>query len=151
MLRVPLKQSDAIRLNNQNYTIDAVIGDGANCIVYSAYYTDNVGHKHRVNIKECYPYRASIKREGFKLIWEAEDEQQTAFGSFRTAYEKLMTWQNESFAVSVFDLCEENNTLYIIMNADNGITFDKEKPASLHDILKNIKLLAHFVWRYHEN
>lgn len=151
MLRVPLKQSDAIRLNNQNYTIDTVIGDGANCIVYSAYYTDNVGHKHRVNIKECYPYCASIKREGFKLIWEAEDEQQTALLSFRTAYEKLMTWQNESFAVSVFDLCEENNTLYIIMNADNGITFDKEKTASLHDILKTVKLLAHFVGRYHEN
>lgn len=151
MLRVPLEQGNVIQLNNQNYTIETVKGDGANCIVYSAYYMDTVGKQHRIYLKECYPYSASIIRQNYGLLWELEEEQQRAFSAFRAAYEKLMIWQNENFSVSVFDLCEANNTLYIIMNADKGTTFDQDNADSLHDILKTIKLLAHFVGRYHEN
>ena len=53
MLRYPLKQGDTIELNNKHITVDSVLGDGATCIVYSAYYKDNMGISHRVNIKEC--------------------------------------------------------------------------------------------------
>lgn len=51
MVRTPLKQGEIIQLNNRQYTIDKVIGDGATCIVYSAYYSDSSGHPHHVNIK----------------------------------------------------------------------------------------------------
>ena len=37
MKRVPLNQGDKINLNNREYTIDTVIGDGATCIVYCVF------------------------------------------------------------------------------------------------------------------
>lgn len=151
MIRLPLKQGDVLQLNSRQYTIESVLGDGASCIVYAAYYADSMGLHHRVNIKECYPYHANIVRVEQEITWHSGIEREHSFVSFRTAYEKLMTWQNENFAVNVFDLCEANGTLYIIMNADNGVTFDKDFTESLHEILKTIKLLTHFVGVYHEN
>lgn len=151
MKRLPLNKDDVVQMNSRLYTIESVIGDGATCIVYSAYYRDRLGRKHRVNLKECYPYSANIVREQQALTWNAEKERDQWLDSFQNAYEKLMTWQNAYDTVNVFDLCEANNTLYIIMNADNGKTFDKEQPESLRDILNTVKLLAHSVGRYHEN
>lgn len=151
MNRTPLKQGDTIVLNKRACTIEEKLGDGATCIVYSAYYLDSVGMKHPVRIKECYPYRAGITRDGHGLLWVEPEEQQKALDAFQLAYEKLMHWQNENFAVNVFDLCEANNTLYIVMNADKGETFSKNRGESLHEILKTVKLLTHFVGKYHEN
>ena len=151
MFRLPLNKGDVVQLNNQQYNIEAVIGDGATCIVYSAYYLDSMGLKHRVNLKECYPYSARIRRREQSLNWEIESEKKQCMATFRSSYEKLMIWQNENFAVNVFDICEANDTFYIIMNADKGKTFDKDNAESLHDILNTVKLLAHFVGKYHEN
>lgn len=151
MKRLPLNKDDVVQLNSRLYTIESVIGDGATCIVYSAYYRDRLGLKHRVNLKECYPYIANISREQQVLTWNAEEERDQWLDSFQNAYEKLMAWQNAYDTVNVFDLCEANNTLYIIMNADKGKTFDKDHPESLRDILNTVKLLAHSVGRYHEN
>lgn len=151
MIRTPLNQGDNLQLNSRQYTIEKVIGDGSTCIVYSAYYSDSMGHSHYVNIKECYPYNANIVRNGQMIIWNSSEEKAQCLDVFRDTYEKLMTWQNENSTVSVFDICKANNTLYIIMNADKGVTFDKDATASLHDILKTIKLLTHFVGVYHAN
>ena len=151
MTRLPLSKGDVLQLNEQPYTIEAVIGAGATCIVYSAYYLDSLSHAHRVNIKECYPFNAQIERDQKCLNWNIEGERAQFTASFRIAYEKLMIWQNESFAVNVFDLCEANNTLYLIMTADKGKTFDVDNPQSLHDIFNTVKLLTHFIGKYHEN
>ena len=94
MLRMPLKQGETIQLNNRQYTIESVLGDGATCIVYSAYYNDNMGLVHYVNIKECYPFNCNITRVGQALVWESSNEKEIAFSSFRVAYQKLMMWQN---------------------------------------------------------
>lgn len=150
MLRYPLKQGDTIELNNKHITVDSVLGDGATCIVYSAYYKDNMGISHRVNIKECYPFHADITRNGQTLVWSSENEKSIALKSFRKAYQKLMAWQN-SFVAHAFDIYEANETLYILMDKNEGITFDKDKSDSLTDILKTVRLLAYAVGNYHKN
>ena len=150
MLRMPLKQGETIQLNNRQYTIESVLGDGATCIVYSAYYNDNMGLVHHVNIKECYPFNCKITRAGQALIWGSVNEKEIAFSSFRVAYQKLMMWQN-NFVANAFDIFEENQTLYIVMKADEGVTFDKDSADNLGDILKTVKLLAHVVGNYHNN
>lgn len=150
MLRMPLKQGETIQLNNRQYTIESVLGDGATCIVYSAYYNDNMGVGHRVNIKECYPFNCNITRDGQALVWESSNEKEIAFSSFRAAYQKLMMWQNNNVA-NAFDIYEENQTLYIVMKADEGVTFDKDSADNLGDILKTVKLLAYVVGNYHNN
>ena len=150
MLRMPLKQGETIQLNNRQYTIESVLGDGATCIVYSAYYSDNMGLVHRVNIKECYPFNSHITRDGQALVWESANEKENAFSAFRAAYQKLMLWQN-NFVANVFDIYEENQTLYIVMKADEGVTFDKDSTDNISDILKTVKLLAYVVGEYHKN
>lgn len=151
MSRIPLKHGDTIQLNNRQYTIDSVIGDGATCIVYSAYYNDNIGLSHRVNIKECYPYNANITRNGQKLYWDSEEEKSESIVAFRNAYEKLMKCQNGNFTVHAFDICEANQTQYIVMDANAGVTFDIDTSASLSDILKTVRLLAYVIDNYHKN
>ena len=74
MIRLPLDKGNVVQLNNQQYNIEAVIGDGATCIVYSAYYLDSMRLKHRVNLKECYPYHAAVERGDQALIWKDEKE-----------------------------------------------------------------------------
>lgn len=150
MLRIPLKQGEIIRLNNREYIIETVLGDGATCIVYSAYYNDNMGLVHHVNIKECYPFNSRITRNGQVLVWEFSNEKEAAFSAFRDTYQKLMLWQNR-FVANVFDIFEENQTLYIIMKADEGVTFDKDSTGKLVDIFKTVKLLAYVVGNYHNN
>ena len=76
MQRIYLKSGDTFELNSKIYTVKSVIGDGATCVVYSAEFKDNKGYPHRVNIKECYPYNASISREGTILKWELDDEKE---------------------------------------------------------------------------
>ena len=61
MFRTPLKQGETINLSNRTYTVNEVIGDGSTCIVYSAYYIDDMRLSHQVNIKECYPYKPNQK------------------------------------------------------------------------------------------
>lgn len=151
MVRMPLKQGEIIQLNNRQYTIDKVIGDGATCIVYSAYYSDNSGHLHYVNIKECYPHNVDITRQEQKLCWNLEEDKCKSITAFRNAYDKVMLCQNGNFTVHAFDVFENNNTAYIVMDANDGVTFDKDPSNNIVDILKTVKLLAHVVGEYHKN
>lgn len=154
MKRIPLNQGDKIKLNNREYTIDTVIGDGATCIVYSGYYYDNRNHRHYVNIKECYPYNADITRESQKLNWRSEEEKTIAFDNFNFAYDKLMSIQNlkglRNSTVRVHNICKTNETLYYVMDLNEGNTFDKDN-CSLSDTLKVVCALARVVDKYHNN
>ncbi|MGN0178532.1 MAG: hypothetical protein ACI4DY_03700 [Monoglobaceae bacterium] len=151
MVRTPLKQGEIIQLNNRQYTIDKVIGDGATCIVYSAYYSDGSGHPHHVNIKECYPHNVDIARQEQKLCWNSAEDKSKSITAFQNAYDKVMLCQNGNFTVHAFDIFENNNTAYIIMDANDGVTFDKDSADNIADILKTVKLLAHVVGEYHKN
>lgn len=152
MQRNYLKQGDTLKLNDKIYTVKSVIGDGATCVVYSAEYKDSLGLSHTVNIKELYPYNTSIIRDGSDLIWELPEEKETHQDAFITTYEKLLAWQYENEIVGVSDICEANNTRYIIMESSKKcVTFDKDKPESLSDILKTVRLLAYYVGKYHQN
>lgn len=151
MVRIPLKQDENIHLNNRQYTIDKVIGRGATCIVYSAYYKDGSEHRHYVNIKECYPHNVGITREGQILCWKSLEEKNQNIAEFRKAYDKVMLCQNGNYTVHAFDIFENNNTGYIIMDANEGATFDKSPVNSVVEVLKTVKLLAHAVGNYHNN
>ena len=151
MVREPLKEGEVIELNNKKYTINTVLGDGATCIVYSAKYIDKVGFSHNVNIKECYPFNVEVTREGQVLNWNSEEEKKCSLSAFQNTYKKLISFQHDNFVTQVFDICDNNGTKYIIMDANKGQTFDKIKYDNLKDILKTVKLLAYVVGEYHKN
>ncbi|MGM9683450.1 MAG: NB-ARC domain-containing protein, partial [Eubacteriales bacterium] len=155
MARVALKCGDRIVIDNLEYIIDSVVGDGATCIVYSARYTDHAGLSHSILLKECYPYADNIIRDGNILSWAIENERQKSLSSFKTAYEKLMTMQNiaklRNSTSHAFDFFEANGTLYSVTDITEGTTFDKDKSRSLADILKTVLALSKVVQKYHNN
>lgn len=151
MSRIPLKQGDRVVSPKEQYIIQSVIGDGATGIVYDAIYYDSMGQSHTIRLKECYPFAAKVTRVETELHWENEQEKERNFNNFTAAYYKLMKRQNSNFAVRVFDLFETNGTTYIVMDANDGVTFDKDNAASLGEIIKTVKLLAYVVGEYHKN
>ena len=153
MKRTPLSIGSTIQAkggSSYTYIIDRVIGDGASSIVYEAHYVDNSNHKHCIRLKECYPYQSSIERIGNDLVWTNENERTSDTVAFKNGYDALMKDQKSNFIVHAFDQFESNNTMYIVMDANEGVTFDKTDFDSLKDILSTIKLLAHVVGEYHQ-
>ena len=80
----------------------------------------------------------------------SEEEQKTKLDEFRQSYRKLMAWQN-NFSAHAFGIYENNGTLYIVMDASDGVTFDKESTLNLSEILKTMQLLTHVVGNYHKD
>lgn len=155
MARIALNSGNKIVIDGSEYIVDSVIGDGATCIVYSAYYIDHAGQSHSVLLKECYPYADNVSRDGNMLLWADAEMRQESISAFKTAYEKLMAMQNtaklRNSTSLAFDLFEANGTLYSVTNVTEGATFDKDKSKILSDILKTILALSKVVQKYHNN
>ena len=152
--RIPLSFGTIIKPkcdSSYTYVIERVIGDGASSIVYDAYYLDNSNHKHWVRLKECYPYHGTIQRVENELVWSSESDRTNDISAFEKGYDSLMKNQKSNYIVHAFDQFECNNTMYIVMDANNGLTFDKTNFDSLKDILTTVKLLAYVVGEYHQN
>ena len=148
MRRIPLPKGTAIRAKNDTsyiYIIDHVIGDGASSIVYEAHYVDNSNYTHCVRLKECYPYASDIQRKGTELVWSNEGKRTSDIKAFCSGYKNLMEDQKSNYIVHAFDQFEANNTMYIVMDANKGETFDKTNFDSLKDILSTVQLLAYVV------
>ena len=158
-MRTALGQNSTLVLpigtGTRAYIIDDMIGSGATCIVYSAHYKDHAGQRHRVHIKECYPYSAQITRSGNQICWAEENERDYALTKFRSTYQKLLEMQNtqglRNATAHAFELCEANGTLYSVMNVNEGKTFEQDISSSLSDILKTVLALTRVVGKYHEN
>ena len=151
--RTPLSLGTSIKPSNSTsytYVIDKVIGDGANSIVYEAHYVDNSYYTHFIRMKECYPYASSIERKEGNLVWTNDEERVRDLSAFKSSYEKLMKDQKSNTIVHAFDQFESNNTLYIVMDYNEGTTFDKTDFDSLKDVLSTVRLLAHVVGEYHK-
>lgn len=155
MKRTPLSIGTTIQAkggSSYTYIIDDVIGNGASSIVYEGHYIGNDNRSHAVRLKECYPYKYSehINRVGNMLEWDFNEEHNEAIESFNVGYDKLMQCQKSNYIVHAFDKFYENNTAYIVMDANDGVTFDKDDSMSLREILTTVKLLAHVVREYHK-
>lgn len=154
MGRIALKNGTVV-IGDQAYIIDSVAGDGANCIVYFAYYQDNAGYTHDVLLKECYPAASNISRAEDILSWDDSAEQSRDFATFQDAYKKLMqaqnTEKNRNSTVIAFQIFEANGTLYSVVHKDIGITYDKETGKSLLDNLETALALTKAVKNYHDN
>ena len=153
MKRIPLTIGTQIQAkggSSYTYVIDRVIGDGASSIVYEAHYVDNSNYRHCVRLKECYPYQSTIERIDSELIWSDESKRISDIKAFYDGYKNLMEGQKSNYIVHAFDQFESNNTKYIVMDANDGLTFDQTKFKSLKEILSTIKLLAYVVGDYHQ-
>lgn len=152
MLRNSLKQGDIVCLNGKEIIVDSIIGYGATCIVYSAHYYDDYQNCYRVNLKECYPYIADVRRVDGELIWGAEKLKCRYQEKFIKSYKKVMKIQDiaRNTTVNPIGIGEYRGTLYSAMSVLKGETFDKVK-CSLTEALKITCSLTKTVRKYHQN
>lgn len=145
--------------NNKTYEyiIKEITGFGASCIVYEAYYNDSLGIKHLVRLKEFYPVYMDITRdENLNLI--VKDEYIQKFEEegnlFKQAYNKNVLFQMNLDTLNstgnVQNFFYGNNTMYMIVNYNNGMSYDKVKNESLYDIFQIGLSLAKTIKSYHE-
>lgn len=138
--------------NQYAFIVDRQIGQGANSLVYEAH--RDGAPKHRVRIKECYPARQAPSRDGMRLSWPDTSQRKKALERFQEGFENQRLFQSEektgNAAIHMpLEMCEANNTRYMIMELDYGETLDRHKVSSFEEILTITKALADTLGEYH--
>lgn len=138
--------------NQYAFIVDRQIGQGANSLVYEAH--RDGAPKHRVRIKECYPARQAPSRNGMRLSWPDDSRRKKALERFQEGFENQRLFQSEektgNAAIHMpLEMCEANNTRYMIMELDYGETLDRHKVLSFEEILTITKALADTLGEYH--
>lgn len=145
------------KTNLRTYIINNVIGKGATCIVYDAYYLDELGLRHNVRIKECYPDQYTEgHRNNNEIIWHNEDEKKKGLEAFQNTYKKQLFFQNNSLFTNstgkiTDELYEGNNTKYSVLDYSNSETFEHIDTLPIHDIIKVGIALTELVSKYHKH
>ncbi len=157
MERMCLPNGERIILINttgpRTYVIDDIAGRGAHCIAYAAHSAGDISRK--VRIKECFPAEQGVTRmESGGLVWPSPALETQSKSLFKLAYEKQVRVQNDerfgnTFTHVVDDMCEANNTLYTVVDIDNGVTFAEDQTESLPEILKTVCALTKVIGMYH--
>ena len=86
------------------------------------------------------------------LAWESEDERDRAFQKLRTTHELLLRLRNNDEigdSIVISSLYEGNGTLYMVMELNHAVTYDKDGDVSLHETLDTIRVLATHVRQLH--
>lgn len=122
MLRECLGKGSSLLLDKE-YIIQEVIGRGASCLVYDGFYTDPSDGRHRVRIKECFPYHIIAKRDSQGRIVPAEswkDAFEKAKNIFSDAYIRNTEIRNTmgltNATIDPLWNQEQNNTVYSVMS-----------------------------------
>ena len=118
----PLVLKPGSCLNNRQYLIGKAIGQGGFGITY-------IGRDMLLNrliaIKEFFPSSCAVRDNHVSNRVEALNTENNLFDLFRNKYIEeariLARFGNEPAVVNVFNILQENNTAYIIMNYLNGI------------------------------
>lgn len=164
-MRRPLPNGSIIELSKSRHTTESPrtfciadkAGSGGSCIVYNAVFLDNLGAKHNVRIKECYPYKEAIQREGNgMLVWRDNSRREQAISDFEAVHCKHLELQSHiekvnSAAHIIDDMYYGNGTSYIVMDADNGCSYDYISDESLNDIFKTAQALTSAISTYHRS
>lgn len=155
-MRTGLPDGAVIMLNHDGtsraFRMERTIGEGASCIAYEATLVDGSNAGLRCRVKECYPYHAAITRRGSMLVWESGDEREHAFQKLRTTHELLLSLRNDDEigdSIVSSSLYEGNGTLYMVMELNHAVTYDKDGDVSLHETLDTIRVLATHVGQLH--
>ena len=155
--RVGLKPGYVLESSSDKYTIINEIGRGANSIVYEGYYIDDFNNKHMVRIKELAPYVCRMNRK-LDAAFEVDDDEKEYFmkrcTAFKEAYSLNVSMHKTpgftNYTVNSSDLFETNNTLYNVMNCDEGFDYEKYDDLTLKELFQRIRTLTNLIGEYHK-
>lgn len=144
-------------LEHRSIYIDRLVGYGATCIVYEGYYLDEFDMRHHVRIKECCPLDAVSYHRGNdgEIVWLSAEKKDYAIKKIIQTYKRQLAWQNKkgitnSTSKIEASLLEANGTKYILMECDEGVTFDQVEGISLYDKLRMLQSLVVLLEKYHK-
>lgn len=161
-MRHTLNSKQNILLEDTNkviheFIIDDVVGFGATCIVYDAHYYDSNNFKHIVRIKECYPINLNITRDYNENLNIPESNKETfklALNRFRDTYKKNVDFQSDKELVNITSIAQgiysANGTEYIVLNYNNGASYDKIKDHSIQEVFQTALAISNAVHKYHK-
>ncbi|MCD8239595.1 MAG: hypothetical protein LUC92_09720 [Clostridiales bacterium] len=144
--------------NDKNkYVIKSEIGRGSSCIVYDAFYRDDIGAVHNIRLKECYPYIIKLHRyeDNINTANEAEEEKFNLYKEqFKTTYKINTEIQNKSglinSTVNSSDIFFANNTVYAAEQLNEGKDYGKIDFEPIHETLIRIRTLSLIIQNYHK-
>ena len=160
-MRETLKIGECYQLKSsleyRSIYIDRLVGYGATCIVYEGYYLDEFDMRHHVRIKECCPVDAVLehRKANDAIVWLSGEKKDHAEKNFIQAYKRQLAWQNKkgitnSISKIETGLLEANGTKYILMEYDEGVTFDQIRDCTLYDKFRMLHSLMVLLEKYHQ-
>ena len=141
-------------LDGREFAIQAVIGQGASCVVYRAECPDKTEHL----LKEYNPRHIAMYREftGELCLESEEDREEFEAGlvRFREGHMKQRELRLDSdlknSTSNVQGIYKANGTEYIDMTCFSGKTYDQVREKSVYDLLRRMKALAQVIGNYHK-
>lgn len=139
------------------FTIEGIAGEGANFIVYDAYYLDEFRMKSHIRLKECFPLRyAQPHRAGNHIVWDNEEAKKQAFSDLEYVYKRQKHLQEQTHFVNTSSHIEDdiyygNNTGYLTITRDVAQTFKDLEIKDLQSMLKILLHLSGTIGTYHSH
>lgn len=156
--RIALNNGIMLRFDDGTvkYTIQSELARGGSSIVYNASYTDNIGDRKLVRIKECYPFKLDISRDDTGNLVSAESdapEFEQAKNKMREAYKRgnefFKTDGLTNFTTNTYNLYENNNTVYIVSAYSQGEVLSCDVITSLRDAISIVRSVASTIQKIH--
>ena len=140
--------------NEHKFTISDTIGVGASCIVYSAVHRDAEGNEIKTRLKEFYPESLDIRRCPDNSLDIENVSFSRALKRFTDGYQKQLAFRDIPESMNsisnIQGIFEGNNTKYIAMSCQNGISID-EAELSLYDIFRLMRAITLQIDNFHKN
>lgn len=159
-MRLPIQNDSQIFLREIDtdkqyaFTIKNVVGKGASCIVYTAVYKDIEGNEFAVRLKELYPSELNIERRSDNSLDVSDVDFKKHLQKFTEGYQRQLEFHKMSESMNsisnVQSIYEGNNTRYIAMSCQNGISIN-EAELSLYDIMRVLKAVTIQIDNFHKN
>ena len=157
--RIALKNGYRLRPEGKDalsYTIAGEMGRGASCIVYDATYETVLGDIKHVRIKECYPFKLRIARDGSGRLTPDgsvaalfEEEKAAVAANFSVVNRLFYSEGLYDSLVNSTDILFGNNTVYIVSAYSGKNTLAQYRPGSLKECVELTKNTAYVIRQIH--
>jgi len=158
------KSGETVLLAGSRYTVDAVLGLGGSCVVYTAHYRDllNPSHSHHVLLKELYPFQPKgeiYRGEGGEI--RCTPAARPAFESAKAAFSQgnrinleLLEKLPEETPGNLIS-CEAYGTYYSVLSVHGGESLEarleRGEPVSLRAAGELLGQILQALEGFHKN
>jgi len=152
-----LRETDGESTNQYRFQIIETVGRGAGCITYNAKYESHK-KEHLVRLKECFPcYGVNLDRDSQNRLFVVQGKKnwQEKKQQFETAYSDNVSLQTKlgliNSSVNVSRLLEGNQTLYMVIEYDEGKDYAQITEETVIDTLTVAKAVSQVLEKYHQS